>query len=173
MSEVKGAARRPSIADWLFGNATSIGALRWGITPVRLLVGVIFFYHGAQKALGWFGGGGFEEAAGMVQNLGFSPPILWTYLLIIAEIGGGMMIFLGVLTRLGAFMVAIDMIVALSTVHRGQAFQMLHAQQMLLAAAAMLMIAGSGALALQPTRMRRPAAAPPAATPATPEPPEA
>jgi len=34
------------------------------VTFRRLVLGVVFFAHGAQKALGWFGGYGFSGTMG-------------------------------------------------------------------------------------------------------------
>jgi putative oxidoreductase len=34
------------------------------VTILRVLLGVVFFAHGAQKALGWFGGYGFTGTMG-------------------------------------------------------------------------------------------------------------
>lgn len=36
----------------------------WTLTVLRLVMGVVFFAHGAQKALGWFGGYGFSGTMG-------------------------------------------------------------------------------------------------------------
>ena len=33
----------------------------WTLTAVRIILGVVFFAHGAQKLLGWFGGAGLKE----------------------------------------------------------------------------------------------------------------
>ena len=38
----------------------------WAITVIRVLLGVVFFAHGAQKVLGWFGGYGLKGTAGRV-----------------------------------------------------------------------------------------------------------
>jgi uncharacterized membrane protein YphA (DoxX/SURF4 family) len=35
---------------------------------LRLVLGVVFFAHGAQKLLGWFGGPGFSGSMGMCQR---------------------------------------------------------------------------------------------------------
>ena len=38
---------------------------------VRVIVGVLFFGHGAQKLFGWFGGYGIEGTGGFFEKLGF------------------------------------------------------------------------------------------------------
>jgi len=43
------------------------------ITILRLILGVIFFAHGAQKALGWFGGFGFSATMGFFTQACISP----------------------------------------------------------------------------------------------------
>jgi hypothetical protein len=40
----------------------------WTITVVRITLGVIFFAHGAQKVLGWFGGYGLERTVGYLTE---------------------------------------------------------------------------------------------------------
>jgi putative oxidoreductase len=45
--------------DWLLATSPS-----WAITVVRVILGVIFFAHGAQKVLGWFGGYGLKGTTG-------------------------------------------------------------------------------------------------------------
>ena len=40
----------------------------YAVTAMRLILGITFFAHGAQKALGWFGGPGFAETIGMLAR---------------------------------------------------------------------------------------------------------
>ena len=49
--------------DWLVATSSS-----WAITVVRVVLGVIFFAHGAQKVLGWFGGYGLKGTTGYLTN---------------------------------------------------------------------------------------------------------
>jgi putative oxidoreductase len=138
---------------WLAGNRAGPGALRWGLVPIRLMVGVIFVVHGAQKAFGWFGGSGFDGTLGMFRDmLGFPAPGLFAVLLIIAELVGGILLIVGIVPRLAALAIGIVMIGALLTAHRGDPFVRTHTQQMILAACITMMIAGGGALSLLPSK---------------------
>jgi putative oxidoreductase len=54
------------------------------LTLLRVVLGVVFFAHGAQKALGWFGGGGFAATmSGFTQHMGIPP--FFAVLAILAE----------------------------------------------------------------------------------------
>src|SRR5256885_12788909 len=69
---------------------------------LRLALGVVFFAHGAQKMLGWFGGWGFSATMGLFTGMMHIPAPL-AFLAIAAEFFGGMGLILGFLTRLAAF----------------------------------------------------------------------
>ena len=92
---------------------------------LRLVLGVVFFAHGAQKMLGWFGGIG---------------------------------LILGFLTRIAAFGIGVNMLVAIMTVHRAFGFFMnwtgtqkgegFEYHLLVLAMVAFLMIQGAGAFSV-------------------------
>jgi putative oxidoreductase len=84
-----------------------------GVLLLRLVVGLLFAAHGAQKAFGWFGGPGMRGATGFLASLGFRAPRLWTWPLMLAELAGGLMLAAGLLTPLAALALAADMIVAI------------------------------------------------------------
>jgi putative oxidoreductase len=123
-------------------------------TILRLALGVIFFAHGAQKTLGWFGGYGFAGTMGFFTGA-MHIPTAFAFLAIAAEFLGGLGLILGLLTRVAAFGVFCDMIVAVALVHARFGFFMnwTGAQKgegyeyhiLLLAASAFLMIRGAGA----------------------------
>ncbi len=76
---------------------------------MRVVLGVIFIAHGWQKV---FSMQGVEK---MVSGLGFP---WWTaFVLTAAELGGGILVLVGLLTRLGAFAICVDMCVAIAKVH--------------------------------------------------------
>src|SRR5467141_4985905 len=83
---------------------------------LRLVLGVVFFAHGAQKLLGWFGGPGFSGTMGMFTGY-MHIPAPFAVLAIAAEFFGGLGLILGFLTRIAAFGIAVNMIVAVLMVH--------------------------------------------------------
>jgi putative oxidoreductase len=87
------------------------------ITLLRLTLGAVFFAHGAQKALGWFGGYGFKGTLGFFTQQMHIPAAL-AILAIAAEFLGGIGLVLGFLGRLAAFGIACNMAVAVYLVHR-------------------------------------------------------
>src|SRR5947208_15957585 len=74
----------------------------WALLILRVMVGLTLASHGAQKLLGWFGGGGYTKTQQGFQAQGFRPAALWLWLAILGELGGGLSLALGFLTPLGA-----------------------------------------------------------------------
>ena len=62
---------------------------------LRLVLGVIFFAHGAQKMLGWFGGYGFTGTMGFFTGI-MHIPAIFAFLAIAAEFFGGLGLILWV-----------------------------------------------------------------------------
>jgi putative oxidoreductase len=126
-------------------------------TILRLVLGVIFFAHGAQKMLGWFGGYGFTGTMGFFTGV-LHIPAVFAFLAIAAEFFGGLGLIFGLLTRVAAFGVLCNMIVAVTMVHARFGFWMnwTGAQKgegyeyhlLLLATSAFLMIRGAGAVSI-------------------------
>jgi putative oxidoreductase len=90
---------------------------------VRLVLGVIFFAHGAQKMLGWFGGYGFTGTMGFFTGV-MHIPALFAFLAIAAEFFGGLGLIFGFLTRIAALGISFNMIVAVAMVHHHFGFFM-------------------------------------------------
>jgi putative oxidoreductase len=90
---------------------------------LRLVLGLVFFAHGAQKMLGWFGGYGFSATMDLFTGALHIPAPL-AFLAIAAEFFGGLGLILGLLTRIAAFGIAVTMLVAIATVHRAFGFFM-------------------------------------------------
>src|ERR1700674_5630828 len=92
-------------------------------TILRLVLGVVFFAHGAQKMLGWFGGFGFAGTMKFFTGMMHIPAPL-AFLAIAAEFFGGMGLILGFLTRIAAFGIGVNMLVAIMTLHGAVGFFM-------------------------------------------------
>jgi putative oxidoreductase len=126
-------------------------------TILRLVLGVIFFAHGAQKMLGWFGGYGFSGTMGFFTGV-MHIPALFAFLAITAEFFGGLGLIFGFLTRIAAFGIFSNMVVAIAMVHGQFGFFMnwTGAQKgegyeyhlLAIAVAAFLMIRGAGAFSV-------------------------
>jgi putative oxidoreductase len=126
-------------------------------TVLRIVLGLVFFAHGAQKLLGWFGGSGFSGTMHFFTgNMHIPAPL--AFLAIAAEFFGGVGLVLGLLTRVAAFGIAVNMVVAIATVHsafgffmnwsgtqRGEGFEY---HLLVLAMTAFLMIRGAGAFSV-------------------------
>ena len=94
-----------------------------GTTVVRFVLGIVFFAHGAQLMLGWFGGYGLHATLQFFASVLHIPTAL-ALLAICAEFFGGLALLAGFATRLAAIGIGIDMLVALLTVHRQFGFFM-------------------------------------------------
>lgn len=93
------------------------------LTWLRIVLGVVFLPHGAQKALGWFGGQGFSETmSGFTEHLHI--PAVFALLAIAAEFLGALGLITGLLTRVAAFGILVVMLVAIFTVHINNGFFM-------------------------------------------------
>lgn len=88
----------------------------FSLTLLRIVLGGLFFVHGAQKMLGWFGGNGFDATMGFfTTQMGI--PAVFAFLAIAAEFFGGLGLVVGALARVAAFGIASVMAVAVFMVH--------------------------------------------------------
>ena len=82
----------------------------------RATAGLLLMPHGAQKLFGWFGGAGLEASGQMFQTkLGLPPALALVAGLI--EFFGGLLLALGLATRLVAFLIAAQMFYVVFAVH--------------------------------------------------------
>ncbi len=127
------------------------------LTFMRLLLGVIFFAHGAQKVLGWFGGPGYSGTMNMFTHY-MAIPAPFAFLAIMAEFLGGLGLILGLLGRVAAFGIVCNMLVAIFKVHlanglfmnwagnqKGEGFEY---HLLAIAIGVAILVLGSGALSL-------------------------
>jgi len=92
----------------------------WMTVPLRLSLGAIFLGHGAQKVFGSFSGPGWNKWLSFSQFAPFPfmrPAWLWLAAAALGELVGGALVLLGLLTRVGAFLIACSMLVAIIGIH--------------------------------------------------------
>ena len=144
---------------WLLGTDGD-----WVIAIVRIVLGVVFFAHGAQMALGWFGGAGLQSTVRVFrEQLRIPAPL--ALLSVAAEFLGGLGLIVGLLSRIAALGIAVVMIVALLAVHRKFGFFMnwygekqghgIEYHILVLALALTVMIKGAGAFSLDQVLYQR------------------
>ena len=120
----------------------------WATIPLRLALALIFVAHGSQKVLGSFGGKGLSAWVSNPVPFGFMRPTwLWLGAAAFSELIGGILIFLGLLTRVGAFFIACTMLTAVAGVHWPNFFSSHNGMEFplaLLAMALTLLFSGGG-----------------------------
>src|SRR5436853_6275041 len=97
--------------DLLLGTSSD-----WILTIARLVLGIVFFAHGAQKMLGWNGGSGFNPTLQVfTKQLRIPAPL--AVLVRSAELFGGLGLAVGLLSRFAALGVVLTMIAAGALFH--------------------------------------------------------
>jgi putative oxidoreductase len=140
----------------------ALTATDWGLLILRLALGVIFFAHGSQKVLGWFGGSGLAATVGGMAHMGIPAPL--AYLAAFTEFLGGLGLIFGVLARLSALGIFVVMAVAVLKVHLANGFFMnwmgnqkgegFEYHLLAMAIALMVMLAGPGRIAIADVERR-------------------
>jgi len=128
---------------------------KFGITLLRLAVGITFVMHGWQKVHEI----GYANIVHMTESLQIPQPKIAAALLMATELGGGALLVLGLFTRLAALPIAFAMFVAFWKVHRFNGFFLdKHGFEytfVLFFAALALVFAGPGLLAIDNLLFRR------------------
>lgn len=88
-----------------------------GLLIIRLVIGLLFAAHGAQKLFGWFGGYGLAGTGGWMGSLGLKPGKTMALVAGLSELIGGVLLTIGFLTPLAALLIAGTMIMAIAKVH--------------------------------------------------------
>jgi putative oxidoreductase len=146
-----GRSRQEKAMKRLMGTSNDVA-----LTMLRVVLGVVFFAHGAQKMLGWFGGYGFHGTMGAFTQMGM--PAALAFLIICTEFFGGLGLIVGLLTRIAALGIGGLMVGAIFMVHlpngffmnwmgtqKGEGFEY---HLLALAMAAALLLRGAGAFSL-------------------------
>jgi putative oxidoreductase len=93
-----------------------------GLLVLRLVVGLTFAAHGAQKLLGWFGGSGVDGTGQFFTMIGFSPGRRHALMAGLAETLGGLLLALGLVTPVASAALISVMLVAVVSVHIKKGF---------------------------------------------------
>lgn len=88
-----------------------------GLFILRLIVGLIFMGHGAQKLFGILGGGGPDGTGAHFESIGLRPGKRHALIAGLGEFGGGLLVLLGWFTPLGSAAIIAVMVAAIWTVH--------------------------------------------------------
>lgn len=124
----------------------------YGLSVVRILVGVISMAHGAQKLFGLFGGYGLEGTGQWMESIGLAPGYLMALLSGSAELFGGLALVVGLLARPAALALSVTLVVAIFSVHIGNGLFMSNNGYefalALLAGTVAVLIEGAGRLSL-------------------------
>ena len=140
------------LVTFVFGTYGS-----WSHLVVRVVLGLVFFAHGAQKTFGWFGGHGLSATIGGFRQMNIPPAA--TALAAFTECFGGLALIVGLLARPAAVGLIAVMLVAIAKVHGRNGFFLNfamtpgkgHGYEFNLALAAMalsVLIGGAGALSI-------------------------
>jgi putative oxidoreductase len=99
--------------------ATNAG---FGITLLRIITGLTFMAHGAQKLFGMFGGYGLAGTGQWMESIGLAPGYLMALMAGGAEFFGGLALVIGLLVRPAAAALIVAMVVAVFSVHWASGF---------------------------------------------------
>ncbi|WP_159885719.1 DoxX family protein [Paenibacillus puerhi] len=88
-----------------------------GLFLIRVVVGLLFVGHGAQKLFGWFGGYGPKGTGGWMESIGIKPGVAMAVLAGLMELVGGALFTAGLFTPLAAVLLALTMLGAIAKVH--------------------------------------------------------
>ncbi len=119
----------------------------WGPTILRVIVGLVFLAHGAQKLFSF----GLSNVAATMSQMGFPLPYATGTVVSLLELLGGLALIGGALTRWASLLLAIEMFVAAFFVHLPQGFFMPNGMEFALtlcAATTTLVFVGPGRYAI-------------------------
>ncbi|MFC3803257.1 MULTISPECIES: DoxX family protein [unclassified Cohnella] len=84
-----------------------------GLLIIRIVVGLLFVGHGAQKLFGMFGGYGPKGTGGWMESVGIKPGVAMAVIAGLMEFLGGALFTVGLLTPVAAVLIALAMIGAI------------------------------------------------------------
>ena len=126
----------------------------WGITILRVMVGIVFLAHGGQKVFVY----GFSGVQGAFGQMGIPMPTVMGPFVALLELVGGLLLVVGVGTRWVSILLAIEMAVAVLKVHLSHGFFLpggFEYALMMFAASCAVALEGPGAAALGRTLSKK------------------
>ena len=95
----------------------------WAPLPLRIILGIGFIYHGFPKL---FSSAGHEGFVAMLQGIGVPAATLTAWIVAIVESLGGLALIAGAYVAVAAVPLAVNMLVALFTVHLPMGFSFMN-----------------------------------------------
>jgi putative oxidoreductase len=96
----------------ILSNETTISAVA---LLIRLVIGMAFFLHGAQKVFGWFGGPGLDKWSQYLSTQGYSKTV--SVFSAYVEMIAGFLLIIGVFTKISAISMIVFMLFAIGIAH--------------------------------------------------------
>jgi len=119
---------------------------------LQLGIGLTFAAHGAQKLFGWWGGPGLAGWERAIEGMGFRPARFFAMTSGFVELGGGILLAIGLATPIAAAALAAQAIVIIGQVHWPNGFFNSRAgfefPLLLGLGSAAIAVAGAGAISL-------------------------
>jgi putative oxidoreductase len=146
----------------LSGYSEGTAVQAYGPAVLRLVLGLIFVAHGAQKLFGVWGGGGLPGTAAFFAQLGLEPSYPLAVVAATVEFGGGLLLIFGAYTIFAAVALVIQMLVAIWAVHLPHGFFLPNGYEFnlaLIGALVCLALTGPGAFSVDGRRASHAAAA--------------
>jgi putative oxidoreductase len=94
----------------------------YGLLLLRVVAGSTMAGHGSQKMFGAFGGSGLRGTAAGFASLRFRAPLFFALAAACSELGGGLLLALGLVTPVAAAAIVVVMTNAVATVHGRNGF---------------------------------------------------
>ena len=94
-----------------------MGTIDFSLLILQMGIGLTFAAHGAQKVFGWWGGPGLAGWEGAMAHMGFRPARLFAVTSALTELGGGLLLAVGLLTPLAAAALVAQAVVIVGHVH--------------------------------------------------------
>jgi putative oxidoreductase len=144
-----------------YGESSSIPA--YGPAVLRLIVGVVFVGHGAQKLFGAWGGLGLSGTTAAFTQLGLEPAYPLAVIAGASEFCGGLLLLPGVFTALASVVLIARLLVGIWKIHLANGFFLsgngVEYDLILIAALVCLAFTGPGAFSVEGRRASHAAAA--------------